>query len=114
MTTAHLWALTQPPEPPLDPRPPRHDLIAAALLVVWVLLIALGLGMLLAGCSRTDAEARRKPVQRKVPRRPAREAEPKLDTQPRYPTCTGPDFGSDPPRRAMDDLRFLWRVLVIA
>lgn len=113
MTSAHLWALTQKSEPPLDPGP-RPERFVVALFVAWVLLVALGLGMLLSGCSQPEMEARRKPVQRKVPRRPAREAEPKMDSRPRYPTCAGSDFGGDPPRRAMDDLRFLWRVLVIA
>lgn len=110
MTAAHLWALTQPSEPPLDPRPSRPGLLAA-LLAAWVLSIVLGLGVLLSGCSSPEMEARRKPVQRKTTRRPVPGVEPKMDSSPRYPTCAGPDFGGDPPRRAMDDARTFWRVL---
>ncbi len=93
VTSAHLWALTQKSEPPLDPGP-RPERVVVVLFAVWVLLVALGLGMLLSGCSQSEMEAR-KPVQRKAPRRPAREAQPKMESQPRYPTCTGPDFGGD-------------------
>jgi hypothetical protein len=96
MTAAHLWAMTRPSEPPLDPRPPRHGLFVA-LLAAWVLSIVLGLGVLLSGCSSPETEARRKPVQRKVPRRP---------------TCAGPDFGGDPPPSVREGLRLFARAVL--